>query len=409
LKKELRGFDSDVLSFADRRGIRMQVTNTETEVFKMLQDRGNLTTTTADRVDTGAARRFGESLATDPRAAAIDQKIASLESRRKELFGDQQPLVGFGIMGGVMAGAAMKPSGPPTKGIDAKQPSEPPQVPPKMQEAMALNGELMKLSEEKGKLIDARSREAGVPVRSGTMFAGQMSSDMMAEFQGAKTPAEKQQFEKMMGAVNGDRLQAARRESLRNIESLAARMDNPKMKGMLGKQLDDMRAHPEKIPMDRVKHNILIPDVHYYRPGGKGEAVLLDSENLERANKHVDGASGLYFSGTKTAQVDAAAVGRDGHTHGTASHELSHGLDYEVAAAVPAFYKTWSADLEKAYAQAKTRGASITEYALTNPREYVAEGVEHYHRDRALLKTRDPALHDVAERLLQQAGKLGVQ
>ncbi len=237
---------------------------------------------------------------------------------------------------------------------------------------------------------------------------GAVTLEGMAVVHGARTPEEKRTFIELVEALNGDRLKAAQQETLdqigTNLDAFPAYRE---------KLLADKGAHPEQIPIDSLKHTILLPDLYFH------EGKVLDRYDFDAVqmwhgeqgrvvDRHVDpdamGANGELFpyGGVNRILIRERCLNGDR----TAIHEFAHGLDFLLEKKVPDWYRGWKDQLKGALARAR-QNDTITSYAKANDREYLAEGVAFYYLQREALKKSDPALHGLVEQMLQVANQLG--
>lgn len=223
---------------------------------------------------------------------------------------------------------------------------------------------------------------------------------LMAQLVGARNPQQIQEYTALMEAINGERLEQARAESLAQA--------SPAQKALWAQD-------PGAIPIDHRAHNILVPDLAYVADG-RGGAVRTTLQGASIAGAWADAQgktlatlkddrgsaiNGQFFPDSRRILVQSSKLS-GGHTP---VHELGHALEDAVARHDASFYRRWSARLEVAFQKAQQRG-SISDYALTNPAEFVAEGVAHYFDQPEALKKADPDLFSLIEQLVAQARRL---
>jgi len=207
---------------------------------------------------------------------------------------------------------------------------------------------------------------------------------VMAQLVGARTPAQIQEYTKLVEAINGPRLDQARQAGLQ-------------------------AADPGLIPIDIKGFDILVPDLAYVPDGSGGSArvSLLDASVqaawADGSGKTISNSSinGQYFYQSRRILVQSAKVSAQ-----TPIHEIGHAVEDSVQRHDPKFYGSWHSKLYTAYQRA-TQNGTVSEYAGTNPGEYVAEGVAHFYENPTLLRQKDPQLFQLTQELLQKAAQLG--
>lgn len=267
----------------------------------------------------------------------------------------------------------------------------------------------------------------GMPPQS----PGPMPTNLMAALAGAQSPEQFKEYETLLAGINGERLTEARNESLEGFAKYITTLPVDQQ-SQARQSLEQLKNNPGQIRINQEKHHILVPDL-YYRKDAEGQSVRLnlhDTETLmnwgdaagksrgrwdEKTNPQGSGMDGQYFRETRRVLVQAEAVapGADAGHGDLAIHELGHGLQDVVRTKDPAFHDTWVKKLEAAHltaAAAQNMGekpaGSVSSYALTNPGEYLAEGVAHYYDDPKLLRTKDPALFALTQEFLEHARTL---
>lgn len=251
----------------------------------------------------------------------------------------------------------------------------------------------------------------GVPVDS-LLNQDAVTLEGMAISRGARTPEEKATYIELIQAINGERVQAAQQDTMaqvgRNLEAFPEYRE---------KLLADKGAHPEQIPVDPLKHTILLPELYFY--GEPGDRKLLDrydfdavqmwhGETGQIVDRHADpdamGANGELFPYGGVNRI----LLRDRCLNGdrTAIHEFAHGLDFLLEKKVPDWYNGWKEQLQAALHQAR-QSDTITNYAKANDREYLAEGMAFYFLQGDQLEKSDPKLYGLVRQMLQVANQLG--
>jgi len=223
----------------------------------------------------------------------------------------------------------------------------------------------------------------------------------MAELVGARGPEQSLEYQRLLEAINGPELQAARQLALT---------------GATPEQQVAWEKDPGQVPLDLKSFVILAPDLAYL-PDGQGgslRASLLDA-GVQAAWANAQGKTlaqspirGQYFPWNRKVLVQSSKLApspNEPHAH-TPVHELGHALEDSVERHDPRFYQNWLSRVQGAYQRARGQG-SVSDYATTNPAEYIAEGVGHYYEDSALLKKKDPQLFQLTQELLEKAAELG--
>lgn len=223
----------------------------------------------------------------------------------------------------------------------------------------------------------------------------------MAQLVGARTAAEIQEYTRLVESINGPRLQQARQSSLAQA--------SPAQQAAWSKD-------PGQIPLDLKGFDILVPDLAYV-PDGQGSSlrVSLEDASVQAAWADAQGKTlknssihGQFFPANRQILVQSSQVtppAGQAHAH-TPLHELGHAVEDSVARHEPRFYSRWHSQVYNAYQRAQQAGG-VSDYALSNQAEYIAEGVGHYYEDPQLLRQKDPTLFRLTEELLQKAAQLG--
>jgi len=266
--------------------------------------------------------------------------------------------------------------------------------------------------------------------------SGPKPTALMAAMAGANTPEQRQEYESLLAGINGKRLTEARAESLKSFETHLSTL--PPQKQAEGRAtLAKLKENPSMIVIDHERHNIFAPDLFYSKDGKRlnlHDATTLkswaDDKGRSRGswdlktNPQGSLTDGQYFQETNRILIQGDALRRpegDNGGHGdTAVHELGHGLEDVMRSKDPQFHASWVKKLEEAHRKAAGPGMSlgnlgsplpeapgtVTQYALTNPREYLAEGISHFYDDPKLLKAKDPALYGLTHQFLEHVKTL---
>lgn len=276
--------------------------------------------------------------------------------------------------------------------------------------------------------------DGGVAAQGLVLMSQQpVSTESMAVTHGFTTPQEKAQFNSWVEGINGERLAKARGEMLGNLADFVAK--NPRdtnAKNLLAAA----KAHPETIPVDHKRFNILVPDIHARRepkpgaspgspPSQTGKPLFVDEHDLStlrdwygpegrRIDKPFDEKTGegtpLEGQFFGKGDLNRIVVMNTNLGDGVPTHELGHAIDNLVKKEDPAFYAPWQHRLDVAYKAADNgHEKQISEYSRTNTREYLAEGFRGYYHDPKLLKTKDPELFALVKELTQRASDLAAK
>lgn len=237
----------------------------------------------------------------------------------------------------------------------------------------------------------------------------------MAIAHGCDSPAEKKAFFELTEAINGPRLEEARQETIEATRSRLA--ERPEF---LQQVLGQWQERPELIPVDSLKHTLLMPGV--YLAGPPSDRRLLDNYDFEAlslwqgreghiVDRWVDPSADVDYDLNGEYLLSKNILVRDrclDPTDKTAVHEFAHAVDWILEEKAPDWYKGWKTRLLRAFHQ--MRGdpqRAITPYARANPREYVAEGIAHYYYEPDKLKATDPGCFELMHEMVQVAAQLG--
>ncbi len=223
---------------------------------------------------------------------------------------------------------------------------------------------------------------------------------LMAQLVGARTPAQIQEYTRLVEAINGPRLEQARQASLATATPA---------------QQQAWSKDPGQIPLDLKGYDILVPDLAYVADGQGGTArvSLLDASVhgawADSNGKAIKNSSinGQYFTQSRRILVQSSKVApQPGQSHShTPLHELGHAVEDSVSRHDPRFYGSWHSKVFIAY-QGAVQGGTVSEYAASNVAEYIAEGVGHFYEDPNLLRQKDPKLFELTRQLLERAAQL---
>lgn len=420
LHRDLGKVDTSVLQFAQERGVKIQVVRPgddlrEARVLRA-QDPKDIDAQMPEMA--AFSKRVNDDL-----SKRFDAPMAKLQGERSALMQSKgvaertMPMLGFG------------------------QPPDP--------EVQALDAQIGKLGMERNKATADALNDTKLPVTTfhvptppgmSGMFAHAamvqsnmpMSTEGMALVHGFRTPDERAQFNRWVEAINGDRVTTARNEAMQGLDqALKNDPDNAELK----KLKEDAKAHPERIHIDHRRHNILVPDIHAYREPVPGESpfdtsrtptekpMFLDEHDRgtlrnwngfegKRIEESFDPRTGKgtpqlgqYFH---KGDVKRILVMNGAISGGTPAHELGHAVEDIIEKQDPKFYGPWKQRLDTAYEQAGKGPLEeqISGYSRTSPKEYLAEGFEHYYDDPKTLKFKDPDLYALVHDLTQRASHL---
>ncbi len=419
LQKSLSPVDPQVLSLLSRNGLKVQVVHEGQDLAQtgILREQSPQDYERRKDEITGFVARLNQES-----RQRFDAPIEALEQERDRLAAR------IGVSPMPLAMAGHYPGGFGGFG------GTPPQLTPDQQAMQDLNVQLGKLSADKNgffyeqaALSDLNVKPFNYPVRleqlGNMMGLMQMmhaqfptSVHQMATVNGARTPEQVQEFSRLVEMINGERLVQAREHTLSQYQQGARAMGKP----MSAATLAAARRHPEQIPIDHRRFNILVPDLIYTEVGGK--VLRLDEHDWgtvqswanpdgrlksgKDAEGEPDGTMGQYFwkGGLNQTLIRDFRL-----TATTPVHEFGHALDFLVEKLDPAWHKTWYAEVGKAFDQVGREGGTraITDYSRSNVREYIGDGFMLYHSEPEALKSKDPALYQRVEELLDKARELG--
>jgi hypothetical protein len=422
----------EVLAYAQQKGVKFQPVHEGDDITALKVLRPQKPGALEKKLP--AMEAFGKKL-NENVETKFDSKLRELEKQRNELAeklrkdrpGNQPPPDKNASIFSMMANP--EPSSPELEKLDMQ---------------------ILDLEREKGKFIADEIGKSGlaadikpysIDIPSGNGFSGAGISAMlgrfpqsmegMAEAHGAKTPEEKEEFYNAMKALNGDKLEKARKQALENDLRQFDAIENPdersKVKAEISKgYAKQYEGHPEKMPMSYQDSVVLVPNTYYYhKPGAKegDPPIRLDYHDYGTLNDWTDPQTGKAHNGKLGEGRTSVTNGQYFHLDGvnrilirdfkmggtTSVHELGHAIEANVEKDDPAFYKEWQANLKKAYDNVGKEGGTrqISDYSRENLKEYLAEGFMKYYEDPKLLKSNDPALYSRVEEMINRASSLG--
>lgn len=414
LKKTLEVVPPEILKFNESRGVKFQVVHQGDDITQLKVLRSQ----EPNEKKLPEMQKFRTEL--DKRLTPIDKRLQDLEIKKENILQE------------------LKKNGLPEK----KQDEFPfgglfGQDEPKDPKLDAITDEMDSLKMEKGKILSDKINESGLavkpftfPMASGNMMITLMAVNIgsqpqpleaMADIHGAKTPEEKKEFYKTMEALNGDNLKKAQAEILQNYEESMKSITDPQEKKKADEYFQELKKYPESIPMDHIKHNILVPDTYYYHaPGtpGNQQGTRYDIHDFETIMSFHDESGKVSTGKTKDGDPDGI-MGQYFHLgdvnrilvrsfrleKDTPVHELGHSLDHLMKKENPGFHEDWAKRVKTAYDNVdKPEGTqSISDYSRTNTTEYVAEGFKLFYIDPERLNTKDPALYSLIEEITKKA------
>ncbi|MCA9794318.1 MAG: zinc-dependent peptidase [Candidatus Eremiobacteraeota bacterium] len=237
----------------------------------------------------------------------------------------------------------------------------------------------------------------------------------MAIAHGCDSPQEKKAFFELAESINGPRLEDARQQTIEATRSRLA--ERPEF---LQQVLAQWQERPELIPVDSLKHTILMPGLYFAGP--PEDRKLLDNYDFEAlglwqgreghiVDRWVEPSADVDYELNGEYLLSKNILVRDrclDPSDKTAVHEFAHAVDWILEEKAPDWYKGWKTRLLRAFhAMRGEPQRAITPYARANPREYVAEGIAHYYYEPEKLKATDPACFELMHEMVQVAAMLG--
>ncbi len=385
--EELQAFGQPTVRWLEQRGVTIQITDSDAEVGRMLEEYGALhgldrVQVAREAVEVGGAL---DQVVTGPEHLARQRSTERLVSEAGELhrqWAEQNGLPttpglsGFGMGGAGMAGMLAQPGRTLTP-----RPAREGQI---IKELMALNQASMQ----------SFKQAAGTwGEQVGFVFSVQFA----LEQSGAKSQADQADFRALMQAANGERLARAQAEGLAQVESQVALLPEGPAREAASAHLADLQAHPDKIPLNGLKHGLVAPPVRYLSLGDRS-VVLSATDSTGFGDIQ---AQGLHFPRTDVIQVDAEQLGQPGRV---LSHEVGHAIEDQLRESDPEFYRVFQPRLKAAYDKARQQPTEAASgYGLKNPAEYLAEGVRLHFESPELLSQKDPALAELTREVLERA------
>jgi hypothetical protein len=236
-------------------------------------------------------------------------------------------------------------------------------------------------------LTPGSSKLSADPVETPTLKA-------MALYQGADSPEEQQSFYSWMRTLNGPRLEAARQASIEERSRLLAAQP-----GALQAWLRQAEQQPELVPLDVTLHTLVVPDAHFLSSAHQEQPLLLDRSDIRSVEGWRSGdfrGQWFFLEGKANLLIRDSAVDLD-----TPVHELGHVIDMTLEKEEPQFYASLRPRIEKAHYQARLHGKAISDYAMANRREYIAEGFAAYYDNPGKLRKLDPELHQLVDEMVE--------
>jgi hypothetical protein len=216
----------------------------------------------------------------------------------------------------------------------------------------------------------------------------------MALHHGADSAEEQEKFYSWMENLNGDRLETARQQSIEERSRLL--QDRPQA---LKRWLKQAAEKPETVPLDATLHTLVVPDAHFLSSGAKENPLLLDRSDLRSVEGWRNGdfrGQWFFLEGKTHLLVRDSALELN-----TPVHELGHVIDMTLEKQAPEFYAPLRPQIEKAHYQARLHGHAITNYAMANRREYIAEGFAAYYDKPGKLRQVDPELYRLVDKMVE--------
>ncbi|GMU55787.1 MAG: hypothetical protein AMXMBFR33_49330 [Candidatus Xenobia bacterium] len=385
--EELQAFGQPTVRWLEQRGVTIQITDSDAEVGRMLEEYGILhgldrVQVAREAVEVGAAL---DQVVTGPEYQARLKSTEKLLSEAGELhrqWAEKNGLPtmpgfsGFGLGGAGMAGMLAQTGRTLT---------------PRPAREGQIMKELMTLSQASLQSFKQAAGSWGEQV--GFLFSVQSA----IEQSGASSQADQADFRALLQAANGERLARAQAEGLAQVESQVALLPEGPAREAASAHLADLQAHPDKIPLNGLKHGLVAPPVRYLSLGDRSVVLsATDSSGFGDIQ-----AQGLHFPRTDVIQVDADQLGQPGRV---LSHEVGHAIEDQLRESDPEFYRDFQPRLKAAFEKARQQPAEAASgYGLKNPAEYLAEGVRLHFESPELLSQKDPALAGLTREVLERA------
>lgn len=423
IRNNLSVIDINTLKFAKEKDLKLQVV----KPGESLIDKGVISPRSMDPIQKNAGEyaQKGDKILADINPKYQDKIATAREDERKKAEESMKNPMGQAGMGAgfnmndVLSGKAdFTPKSDKLDGERRKLISE--------RLEKETKGEVMLY--EPGAMMAGMSGLSGMSFGNLGMMQAKMpaSTSQMASVHGARTPEEFKQFNQAVEQLNGDRLKAARQEAMQFMEK---NQNNPGIdKEMSQKFLAQYREHPEEIPIDHNKYDILVPNRFNYRskdpgmiqdPNNPGNnppekptmvnfhdfQTLKDWHNQdgvipsnEDAKKGMFLTQGQYFKDKNLIILRGdESITKDKNI---AVHEFGHGVDNMLREQNPGFHSQWRKDVTGAYDTTKNQQDKwISDYSRTNEGEYIAEGFAAYHTRGKVLNTMDPGLYKLIQQM----------
>lgn len=216
----------------------------------------------------------------------------------------------------------------------------------------------------------------------------------MALYHGADSPEEQARFYSWMETLNGPRLQEARQATLEERSRLLE--SRPEA---LQAWLHQVQKQPELIPLDVTLFTLVVPDAHFLSSDSGQAPLLVDRSDIRSVEGWRNGefrGQWFFLEGKAHVLIRDEAVELD-----TPIHELGHVVDMTLEKEEPEFYRTLQPRIEKAHYQARLHGKAISQYAMANRREYLAEGFVAYYETPDKLRRIDPELYQLVDEMVE--------
>lgn len=216
----------------------------------------------------------------------------------------------------------------------------------------------------------------------------------MALHHGADSAEEQAKFYRWMEMLNGDRLQKARQASIDERSRLLAGKPEAQQRW-----LEQARTQPETVPLDVTLYTLVVPDAHFFPSVSSPQPLLIDRSDLRSIEGWSNGdfrGQWFFLGGKSNLLIRESALNLD-----TPVHELGHVIDMTLEKVEPEFYQTLRPRIEKAHYKARLEGRAISNYAMANRREYIAEGFAAFYTRPQELRHTDPELHSLVEAMVE--------
>ena len=435
VNKEMDFLGPGAIHYLAKHGVKLHVTETDAETAQLIFQKNTYPQVEQSEISQASSpvKNFRERLKNDERLGDLSQRVDSLRQSQRDLIAqrmkDVSPPKAGGMMGqalgmgGFFAGGSspagsLSEEGPDSQmggifggvmgavpggmGIHEGEPN------PMLELADDIfQAETMLKSE-----LTSRLHEAGLSrvARPASAVSSVFSVDNAIFLSGAKTDRERAEVRDLIYEWNGEELVQAQVESLAQQEKNLANVKDPNAHEFMSLNVARLKDNPDQILIPAHKGNFIIPNFRFAHFEGENGTETYRVPVEANVEKSVQGALGYYSGLSRTAQVDDSVLNPD-HGEKVVVHELTHALDHVMREESPELHKDWHRRLVKAYEAAQAgqeAGREVnSEYGMTNPHEYIADGVEALFKEPEHLKKTDPTLYDLSVELLQQANKEG--